>query len=784
MGLRTAAAGVLFFVGLAVNSAAGEVSWTEEYRRMQGWRVAQGAIAVPPEGVTFTRDVATWRLVSGTLKPLEPLADGFVPGFVFEGKGRFTMEIPDPFEQVQLRRFTNTAGLTRVDEPFTKLVLRTSSPLAGTPAPPAPPTGWEASPLLTRRSEEWLRRASWDVDARVLAARLTPGDDYLLVDMDTASHGWLSFEFDPERQEEVSLVKLQELNDWVERWVSLDRASERDSAGRPTSPHKPAMDVTLVTINVDLTQHSGSPFDAEDGAKWDKASYSSKLAFLPQREGAKVLRLYLHPKAKVIRVTTAEGYDLPFLRDHLGSRFAGVDNDVYDGHLTVLLPQPLQRNSMTVIGVDYEMKQYNYASGRSWYPGEPESFNDLHQAKVTFHLPKKFRVRCVGSKGEERQEGDTLVSTWSTEKPTKMIGYSFGKGFKEERIELEGAPAVVAFGSPTTATTGNMVRNVAIDVSKALHFYQWYFGVSFPFAEMQATSISGYHGQAFEGLLHLSQLTFNAENPGASELFRAHEAAHAIWGHMVGWKSYRDQWLSEAFAEYSAMLFVEATLPQKKFFEEILQIYRNEQTGSIQGVFSKFARPWNVGLRSDQLRELGPISAGWRASTARLPQGYQIQAYNKGALVLHMLRTLLSGIGRDRDLFREVMQDFLTTYTGKLASTDDFQRVLEAKTGLSWQTFFDTWVHGTHIPEVTWSHEVGKAPSGKPALTVRATVAGVPSQFVQPVPVQVTLKGDRTATFFFLLKSPEAAQTIELPEPPKKVVFAPRFALLAKLKER
>lgn len=773
---------------LAVLVAA--TAWAEgdklpaEYVRMQVWKVAHTAIPVPAEGLTFVRDVATWRLESGSLRPLEPLADGFVPGFVFEGNGRFTMEIPDAFEQAQLRRFSGKAGLTQVDEPFTKLVLRTSTDLAGTLAPVAAGESFGVSSLLKQRSEEWLRRVPWDVDARVLAGHLTPGDDYLLVDMDTASFGWLSFEFAPENQEEVSLVKLRELNDWVEAWVSLDRASERDGAGRPTSPHKPAIDVTLATITVDLTRHSGSPLDEYSGTKLDKAVYSSTLAFLPQREGARALRLYLSPMAKVTRVTTQDGRDLPFIRDHVGGRFAGVDNDLHDGCLTVLLADPLQRNKMQVIGVDYEMKQYNFASGRSWYPGEQEGFNDLHQAKVTFRLPRKSQVRCVGLKEEEKQEGDTLVSTWSTASPTRMIGYSFGKGFKEERIKQEGAPAVVSFGVPTSAVTGNMVRNVAIDVSNALRFYQWYFGVTFPFEEMQATCISGYHGQAFEGLLHLSQMTFNSEHPGATELFRAHEAAHAIWGHMVGWRSYRDQWLSEAFAEYSAMMFVETTLPKERFFEEILQVYTNEQTGSIKGAFSKFARPWNVGLRPDQLGELGPISAGFRASTARMPGGYQIQAYDKGALVLHMLRSLLSGMARDRDLFREVMQDFLKTYTGKQASTDDFRRVIEMKTGASWRSFFDTWVHGTAIPEVTWSQQTTTGPSGKPALTLKVTVAGVPPDFAQPVPVQVALKGDKTGTVFLQLKAPETTQTVELPEAPRKVVFAPRSSLLARIKEK
>ena len=38
-----------------------------------------------------------------------------------------------------------------------------------------------------------------------------------------------------------------------------------------------------------------------------------------------------------------------------------------------------------------------------------------------------------------------------------------------------------------------------------------------------------------------------------------HEVAHQWWGHQVGWSSYRDQWLSEGFAEFTAGLAVEVT---------------------------------------------------------------------------------------------------------------------------------------------------------------------------------------------------------------------------------
>src|SRR5688500_17076149 len=46
-----------------------------------------------------------------------------------------------------------------------------------------------------------------------------------------------------------------------------------------------------------------------------------------------------------------------------------------------------------------------------------------------------------------------------------------------------------------------------------------------------------------------------------------HEVAHQWWGHIVGWSTYRDQWISEGFAEFSASLYVQHAVGFDKFKE-------------------------------------------------------------------------------------------------------------------------------------------------------------------------------------------------------------------------
>ena len=47
-----------------------------------------------------------------------------------------------------------------------------------------------------------------------------------------------------------------------------------------------------------------------------------------------------------------------------------------------------------------------------------------------------------------------------------------------------------------------------------------------------------------------------------------HEVAHQWWGQTVGFRSYRDQWMSEGFANTSASIFLQTTRPKPDDFRE------------------------------------------------------------------------------------------------------------------------------------------------------------------------------------------------------------------------
>lgn len=748
------------------------------YRQLQEARYAVRGVEVPSGGIDVRIDTATFHLESGTIRPMEPV-DGVVTGWVFSGKGRFRFEVPCAFEREQLRRFSRGKSSDAVESAFSMLLVRSADPrLVDVVAWPAPLEYAAYGPAVDRR-DAWAKDWRKDVDARIVAATRNLDDRFVLADVKTDAYGWMCVELEPWDAEELTLSRLPSAGGLVETWVSLDQASERDAAGNPTSETRRLFDVTHVEIAADLGNHRGELLIAGEQPLPDPISFRVRLDAVAGVDGLRALPFELEPRAEVSAVRGADGAPLQFLRDEYGKKYVTVDDDVSVGGLVVLLDRPLLRTERFSLEFEYRMRTLNFVSGRSWYPGPPDPFRDTHTTHATITGASRLDVRAVGDLVSNTVEGDRRTTVWNVDRPTKMYGFSFGAKFKEESIKLDGAPEVLAFGVSTGAVFGKMVRNVAVDVARAQKFFSDYFDLPLGNPVLRATAISGFHGQAFDGLLHLAQTTFNEEHPGQTERFRAHEVAHEYWGHLVGWKSYRDQWLSESFAEYSALLFVESILPKDKYFDPMIQDLMSFQLASAKGGTVFYDPMFAVSITPELRGDLGPIAAGWRASTARAPYGYYFQIYGKGALVLHTMRTVMASLSRE-DLFRKVLSDFLKAYKGKDASTEDFIRFLKPRIPFPWDPFFEAYVYGTEIPTFTWRWRFGDE-GGKRVIDVTVEASHVPDGFALPIPVAIEF-ADHQVLYTFV-RMDGASKTFHIPVPvtPVRVVLNPRNGVLARI---
>jgi hypothetical protein len=199
--------------------------------------------------------------------------------------------------------------------------------------------------------------------------------------------------------------------------------------------------------------------------------------------------------------------------------------------------------------------------------------------------------------------------------------------------------------------------------------------------------LPGGHSPAYFTILHqpLPMGNYTWRNDPVSfdkypQFFIAHELAHQFWGDAVGGENYHEQWISEGFAQYFALLYAERTRSRDTFEDILKQLRRTSITYDRNG-------PVWLGYR------LGHLQGDSRI--------FRALVYNKGALVLHMLRRLIGD-----DAFFRGLRRFYQESRFKKVGTDDVMKAFEAESGQSLQRFFERWILEAGVPQVAVNYAI------------------------------------------------------------------------------
>jgi hypothetical protein len=466
-----------------------------------------------------------------------------------------------------------------------------------------------------------------------------------------------------------------------------------------------------------------------------------------------------------------------------------------DGDASVVFPQPLARGSEVRLRLAYrgdkvlkDVGDKNFVVGarESWYPNLGV-FSDPASFELVYRVPAGNEVISVGRKVDEKTEGSRVVSTWKTESPVQVAGFNYGKFKKVEQQDptsklqiavftnpgtpdvvreinsiLDGGNGALGFNSETGQISGGigspslgkvnttrLAEGAMADGLNSARLFTAWFG-PLPETTVAITQQSNwFFGQSWPSLIFLPYLAFlDGTQRQRLGLNRAkdfvdqvgyHEFAHQWWGHLVGAASYRDVWLEEGFAEFSAALAVQHTQgwgEYARFWGEARKRIVGKDPGNAVANY-----------------QAGPITQGYRLYTERSPSAPQAMIYSKGAYVLHMLRMLMrEGNSPAADArFIAMMKDYTATYGGRFASTADFKKIVEKHmvpalnaTGdgkMDW--FFDQWVYGTEVPRLV--ADLAVASEGDTwHITGKVTQQGVSPTFRTLVPLYVEFdKGER-----------------------------------------
>ena len=190
--------------------------------------------------------------------------------------------------------------------------------------------------------------------------------------------------------------------------------------------------------------------------------------------------------------------------------------------------------------------------------------------------------------------------------------------------------------------------------------------------------------------------------------------ARQWWGACVGIGDWRDVWLCESFGRYGQPLFEE-------------QAYGSEAYHDYM-------------YHDLMLHTFADVDRHSPVYDPNFPGGHTI--YEKGTVVLHMLRYVLGD-----SAFFSSMRAFRDSHAHDVATTFDFQNVVEAVSGMELDWFFDEWVYDCGWPEYEYAWDARETGEAYTLDLVINQVQSVGPVFTMPLELGVTTAaGDTVLT--------------------------------------
>lgn len=751
-----------------------------------------GSETIHVKDFTLKKDAGTFLFRSGVFSLLEPV-NGKITGAVFQGDASFSLTPPTSIEKKNLAILTKGQPF---EEQFSSAVFRftdgTETEIRKAAIADIAPASGNPANTLADVQEQLKSRLKENLSARLLEDVLSSrqggkfvafikGNRYskkMIYDIDP--EGVVTYDPDP-LAETLGKIKVQGKNSWAPDevalstwddnhygiWAAFHFSREYATGTASSDEHNKGFSVSREKLDIAIDKSAA-------------LSGTAQTTIVAEQDGVRVIALDLFPTLRVQAVTGPSGEELSFVQEPKDE----------DADFAVILPRELKKGDTYVITTKYAGRDavmdegggnyYPLGMARErWYPWA--GLGNYAQYEMTFRVPKGMRMTASGKLVRSLDEGNETITEWTTDVPQTAAAFNFGK-FKrdeakppkqdylletfvnpespdvvkalqhsEDEFVKSGQGRVYGLATLGSMSTVGMMKKAMGEAQLAVELYTEFFGEA-PYKRLAMTQQTHWgFGQSFPGLVYLPITYFFDDTTrhqlgwedarGYFKVVGPHEIAHQWWGDCVGWNSYRDQWMSEGFAEMSASLFLQAFYRQHGL-DEYHKFWADER--------------WLMTLRNKEGKravDVGPLTMGYRLSTAKT--GYDIYfrlIYPKGAYVLQMLRFMLQTGDADPDSrFKAMMHEFTRTYANRTADTEDFKSVVEKymtpqmnidRNGkMNW--FFDEFVYGTEYPSYKFEHSFSNDASGDVVLNFKLTQSDVSKDFAMLVPVYLDMGGGR-----------------------------------------
>lgn len=313
-----------------------------------------------------------------------------------------------------------------------------------------------------------------------------------------------------------------------------------------------------------------------------------------------------------------------------------------------------------------------------WFP-QPDLNGQYYTIHSVVKVKKPYTAFAPGDTIARTQEGEYNIVENRLDKPVQFAVVLAGKyGVSEEKHD-DITIRVASYAGQNDAA----LKQLSSLAYKMIKFYEPWLG-PFPFREFNIIEIHelGY-GQAPPATMFITKEAFNPLSSQENQIFSkginhrfAHEIAHQYWGHVVKMGTLEEQWVTEAFAEYSSSLVIRK-LKGDSTYESMLSTWR---------------------ANANDAAKAAPIPLANRINNPSDPRSNFLDRifliYDKGAYILAVLH---KQVGDDK--FFTFMRSVQGIFAWKFLTTRDIAKVMQKVDGdKDYMPFFERYYWGTEMP--------------------------------------------------------------------------------------
>jgi len=388
---------------------------------------------------------------------------------------------------------------------------------------------------------------------------------------------------------------------------------------------------------------------------------------------------------------------------------------------------------------------------RHWLPTVDHPY-DKATSEFIVKAPAHYKVVSNGLLIEESMiDQNTKLTHWKQSVPVSCWLFVLGVAeFAVQYVDDFNGKSIQTWVYPKDREAG--FYDFAEPTKQTLQFYSDYVGpyVYEKLANIQSPSVGG--GMETSSAIFYGENLINGKRTERLRNIVIHEVAHQWFGNAITESTWDDAWLSEGFATYFTLLFIENAYG----YEEYLKGIKNAK----KSVYDYNKKDSTFSIVSNRTAETDPVTSSI--------------TYQKGAWVLHMLRNL---IGHEN--FRKGIQAYYEKFMNLNVTTGDFIDEMEKVSSKNLKPFFNQWLNNSVALKIkgSWDYD---ATSKNIIIKLQQTQS---SGFIFDVPVEIVIydNGAIPKNLKYTLNTKQTEYRIPAEVKPSLILLDPRTVLLAEI---